>query len=288
MLRKKNIVLNGKKASGNEKLQENDCITLYISDDTYKMFAGDSQSDAEYVALKKLPLNNFEVVYEDDDIIAINKPVGMLSQKAKPENISANEYLIAYCIQKGYLSEEDFKSFRPAVSNRLDRNTCGLLLGGKTLKGLQMLAEALKQRTALKYYICIVKGRFEQNMHAKGYLNKDERTNKVTIKESQFADSVYIETAYEPIAVSERFSLVKVHLITGKTHQIRAHLSYLGYPIVGDPKYGDEQINAYIKDKYHIRSQFLCAKEMIFENGTKLEVPMPDFFVKVINEEKIS
>ena len=161
MLRKKNIVLNGKKAAGNEKLQENDCITLFISDDTYNMFAGESQTDSEYASLKKLSLKNFNVVYEDEDIIAINKPVGMLSQKANPEDISANEYLIAYCIQKGYLTEEDFKSFRPAVSNRLDRNTCGLLLGGKSLKGLQMLAEALKERTALKYYICIVKGQFD-------------------------------------------------------------------------------------------------------------------------------
>ena len=82
--------------------------------------------------------------------------------------------------------------------------------------------------------------------------------------------------------------MVKVHLITGKTHQIRAHLSYLGYPILGDPKYGDEKVNAYIKEKYRVKNQFLCAKEMIFDNGLKLEVPMPDFFAKVINEENIA
>ncbi len=287
MLRKKNIVLNGKKAAGNEKLQENDCITLYISDDTYNLFSGEQTSDSEYAFFKKLKLKEWEIVYENEDMIAINKPIGMLSQKAKPEDVSANEYLIAYCIQKGYLSESEFKTFRPSICNRLDRNTCGLLIGGKTLKGLQNMAEALKNRTAEKYYICIVKGCFDEPKHAKGYLYKDETSNKVIIKNHEFEGSTYIETAYEPIIAGKKFSLVKVHLITGKTHQIRAHLAHLGFPIIGDPKYGDENTNSYISKKYHIRYQFLCAKEMIFEDGLRIEVPMPDFFEKVINEEQI-
>lgn len=286
MLRKKNIVLNDKKATGNEKVAENDVVKLYISDDTYQMFSGNT-SNKEYLFFKDLSLKSWEVVYEDEDIIAVNKPVGMLSQKAKPEDISANEYLIAYCIQRGYLSEKEFATFRPAICNRLDRNTCGLLIGGKTLKGLQQMAEALKERSAKKYYICLVKGNLKEKQHCRAYLSKNEATNKVTIKEIEFADSHLIETAYEPLLSNGSLTLLRVHLITGKTHQIRAHLAFMGLPLIGDPKYGDTAINKYIADKYHIRHQFLCAKELHFENGLKLEVPMPDYFEEVMKKEHL-
>lgn len=287
MLRKKNIVLNGKKATGNEKVSEGDVVEIFISDSTYELFAGSKSENEEYAQLKKLNLDKLEIVYEDEDLIAINKPVGMLSQKSTPQDISANEYLIAYCIQKGYLTEEEFMHFRPSVSNRLDRNTCGLLIGGKSLKGLQMMAKALKERSAKKYYICIVKGTIDKEVYVKGYLKKDESSNKVEIKEEEFPESTPIETAYEPLATNGRFTLVKVYLITGKTHQIRAHLAFLGHPLLGDAKYGDKEVNDYIYKNYRIRSQFLCAKEMYLENGIVLRVPTPDFFQTVIDKEQI-
>ena len=109
-----------------------------------KKFSGVDETNSEYMKLKSIDSGRLQVVYEDDDVIIINKPSGMLSQKAVPEDISANEYILSYLIRKGSLSEEQFKTFKPSICNRLDRNTSGLLIAGKTLKGLQTMAEALK------------------------------------------------------------------------------------------------------------------------------------------------
>lgn len=184
MLRKKNITLNGKKADGTEKLNQGDDIKLFFSDETFEKFSGSGTPDSEFEALKVLSREftsgkrKLPVVYEDKDVIFINKPTGMLSQKAKPEDISANEYILAYLIAKGELTESSFRTFRPSICNRLDRNTSGLLAAGKTLKGLQEMAKALKERSVQKYYRCIVKGTVKEASYLKGYLQKDESSNQ--------------------------------------------------------------------------------------------------------------
>ena len=142
MLRKKNIVLNGKKADGSEKLKSGDSVKLFLSDETYLKFTVNSEVvQKEYEALRNLPVKDLQVVFEDDDILVINKPSGLLSQKANPNDISANEWILAYLIQTGKLSFEDFMTFRPSICNRLDRNTSGLLIAGKSHKGLQEMAK---------------------------------------------------------------------------------------------------------------------------------------------------
>ena len=175
MLRKKNITLNDRKADGTEKLNAGDLVKLFLSDETFEKFSGKDETNSGYMKLKSIDSGRLQVVYEDDDVIIINKPSGMLSQKAVPEDISANEYILSYLIRKGALSEEQFKTFKPSICNRLDRNTSGLLIAGKTLKGLQTMAEALKKRTVQKYYRCIVKGELREKTHLKGYLSKDEQ-----------------------------------------------------------------------------------------------------------------
>ena len=147
MLRKKNITWNGKKAAGSEKLAAGDCIRLYLADETFDKFSAyrpQSTAGADGTRL--------DVIYEDEDILLINKPCGMLSQKAKPSDVSANEYLIAYLLASGAVTEESLRTFHPSVCNRLDRNTSGILTAGKSLKGLQELSAALKERTVNKYY----------------------------------------------------------------------------------------------------------------------------------------
>ena len=289
MLRKKNIVLNDKKASGNEKLKEGDSVKLYFSDETLKKFEGESVTagKSRRVTGEKLP-----VIYEDEHIILLNKPVGVLSQKAGKTDVSVVEYLTDYLLERGQITEETLKTFRPAVCNRLDRNTSGLIVAGKSLPGLQKMAEIFKDRSVRKYYLCIVKGKIIASEHIDGYLTKNEKTNKVTVAAR---GEQRIETEYEPIAWNEKVTLLKVHLITGKTHQIRAHLSSIGHPLLGDPKYGDRQMNERYKKEYHLNAQLLHAYQITFPDlkepfgqiaGKSCTAPVPEKFWKLIKEIK--
>lgn len=269
MLRKKNIVLNGKKADGSEKLNEGDSVKLFLSDETFEKFSGDSSKmQSEFETLHALNTDVIDVVYEDEQILVINKPSGLLSQKAVPTDISANEYIIAYLIQKGDLTEEDFQTFRPSICNRLDRNTSGLLIAGKTLRGLQEMAEVLKDRSVRKYYRCIVKGNITEPSYQKGYLLKDEAKNKVTILENATKDAQLIETEYRPVTSYNGYTELEVHLITGRSHQIRAHLASLGHPIIGDTKYGNMEVNRYFREKCKTQFQLLHAYRINFPDGT--------------------
>lgn len=148
MLRKKNIKLNGKKAQGNEKLTKGDQVEVFLSDDTWQKFAGapgaEKQLPADLARAMESSIR-LSVIYEDPDILILNKPSGMLSQKAAPSDLSLNEYMIAYLLKKGDLKLAELATFRPSVCNRLDRNTSGLVTAGKSLAGLQQLSEILRQ-----------------------------------------------------------------------------------------------------------------------------------------------
>lgn len=289
MLRKKNIVLNGKKADGTEKLSVGDEVKLFLSDETFEKFSGSGQTSGEFEALRQLTLTSrdmLKVVYEDADVIVINKPSGMLSQKAAPSDISANEYILSYLIARDELTEETLKTFRPSICNRLDRNTSGLLVAGKTLNGLQEMSRALKERSVQKYYRCIVKGEVREDSYIKGFLVKDEQKNQVTIyktldeKVMSLSEEkpLPIETEYHPIKVKNGYSELEVHLITGRSHQIRAHLASIGHPIVGDTKYGEKSVNDRFSRSLHIHSQMLHSYRMEFPDGREIIAPCPAEF----------
>lgn len=263
MLRKKNITLNGGKCDGSEKLTEGDEIKLFLSDETIDKF-----SEIKWQEVKKV---NLSVIYEDDHIILINKPSGMLSQKAEEKDESLVEYLIDYLISGGKLTMEELKSFRPSICNRLDRNTSGIVIGGKSLLGLQIMSEIIKKRSLGKYYLCVVKGKIESPKKINGYLFKDEKNNRVTVLKEEKKDALPIETEYRPIRSSDRFTLLEVKLITGRSHQIRAHLASIGHPIVGDYKYGDEEINKEMQREHHIKSQMLHSCRLVMPE----ELPEP-------------
>ena len=251
-LRNKNIVLNNKKSKGNELLCENDIVKIFMADDTIAKFMGNSDTTNEVCIKDKLV-----VVYEDEHILLADKPVGVLSQKAKPNDESMNDYIVSHWKKAG---KKDDSTFKPAFCNRLDRNTSGLMVGGMSLKGLQKMSEIIKDRSLNKYYLAIVKGRIEKKECLNGFLYKDEKTNQVKVSSEPFKDAVEIHTEYEPLAVKDDISLVLVKLITGKTHQIRAHLAYIGHPIIGDIKYGNVKLN----DKYKVRQQLLHSYKVVF------------------------
>lgn len=268
MLRKKNITLNDKKASGNEKLNSGDIIKIFLSDETFAKFSSLPNTKKEYDFMTQKVKNmslKLKVIYEDDNFILMNKPYGVLSQKAEANDISINEMMLAYLYNKGCITNETLKTFKPSICNRLDRNTSGLIIGGKSLKALQYSSEFLKDRSAEKYYLAFVHGNIFRSALIKGYLTKDRETNKVKITNNPVnPEDNPIETFYMPIALYENMTLLKIKLITGKPHQIRAHLASINHPIIGDSKYGNASVNKYFYDIYGIRHQLLHSYEFIF------------------------
>ena len=275
MLRKKNIVLNDKKCDGSEKVNANDEIKLFLSDETIAKFSKPLE------VIKSVPL---DIVYENEDVIFINKAAGVLSQKADAKDVSMNEYLISYLLNNGSVTEDDLKTFHPAVCNRLDRNTSGIILAGKTMTGLQELSKRLKDRSIEKYYLCLVTGKVNSSALIKGYLHKDEKSNKVIISSDEGVATSYIETAYTPLSSNDAVTLLEVELITGRTHQIRSHLASIGHAIVGDTKYGNKNINKQFKDKYGLKHQLLHAWRICFGKieGDKLEGLASKIFVATL------
>jgi 23S rRNA pseudouridine955/2504/2580 synthase len=300
MLRKKNITLNGKKADGSEKIEQGDIICIFFSDETYDKFAAVESSEGEAGTKKaleeysQLPFAKLDVLYEDDDILLVSKPSGMLSQKADKKDVSLVEYITTYLLKNGSLRVEDLHTFHPGICNRLDRNTSGIVVAGKSIRGLQEMTAAFKERSLHKYYICLVTGCLKERQLIKGYLKKDEMTNKVTIypQDSDRTmvpdDALYIETEYMPVCYNDRLTLLKVRLVTGRSHQIRAHLASCGHPLIGDSKYGIDSVNRYYRAQYGVESQMLHSYELdIPDRQLHIHTSMPSEFKKVIKGENI-
>lgn len=299
MLRKKNITLNHKKADGSEKVQTGDKIQIFLSDETYEKFAGRSEERRSVY-----PVTDLDIIYEDEHILLVNKPAGMLSQKAKSSDVSLNEYVLGYLERSGQWNENSASgsgdvvrvnyTFRPSVCNRLDRNTSGIVICGKTVAGLRQMSELLRDRGMHKYYRCLVAGRLTEGRNIKGYLWKDPKTNKAEIlSDGQKGDP--IETEYRPIRNYADSTLLEVRLVTGRTHQIRAHLASQGCPVIGDYKYGLRPVNEAYRKRYGLHSQLLhaCRLELPalkppFEalSGKIFEAELPPLMQKIIKEKE--
>lgn len=256
MLRKKNIKLNGKKASPEEILKKGDIIALFFKDETIENFRRE---------IKPLPVcANVNIIYEDSDIIVAEKPKGLLTQASKKGDDCLNSRLLSYMQLKGELTE----TFTPSVCNRLDRNTRGLVTFGKTLKGSRELSLGFKEGFIKKYYLTLVSGIIENEADIIAYHKKSGLRSEILFDFQP--DTVKTMTHIEPVKHNNSFTLLNIRLDTGKTHQIRAVLSAMGLPVVGDRKYGDKSINEYFKKEYGLENQFLlCYKVEIDPDGKK-------------------
>ncbi len=285
MLRKKNITLNGRKAEGTEKLKNGDIIRIFFSDETFVKFRGEEKESSIELDDTISSLGDLPVIYEDDHIILVNKPVGVLSQKAEQGDFSLNEWLIGYLLQHNKITKDSLETYRPSICNRLDRNTSGLVICAKTLLGARVMNSLIKERRVDKFYRTIVAGRLDKPVSLKGYLYKDEKKNKVQIVDTDplNPDFSYIETGYFPISYNKDkdLTLLEVKLVTGKPHQIRAHLSSISHPIIGDVKYGGPRLKG-------LKYQLLHCYRLVFPNDLKGELsylsgkefiaPLPEIF----------
>ena len=290
MLRKKNITLNGRRAAGNERLAPGDQVRLFLAEDTVRKFQSGKKVPAAHMEL--------DIVYEDQDIVILNKPAGVLSQPDASGAPSMTDYLVSWLAEKGEADEASLKTFRPAVCNRLDRNTSGLLLAGRSLAGLRGLSKALREGNIHKEYLCLALGRVPSRGEVKGFLFKDEKKNKVRLSAEPAAGSSFVHTIYEPLACmgksGHEATLLKVLLLTGKTHQIRASLAKAGYPLAGDVKYGGAPANRYYREQYGLTCQLLHAWRITFGSmdpslsrleGLTVRAPLPSLLRRIAESE---
>ena len=259
-LRGNGFRLNGQRIrDGAVILQEGDTLTVYISEEQAAAFSGSEiKKNPDLSLLDQLP----PIVYEDDHLIIFNKPAGMLSQKDSPDAISLTEIGRAYLYANGL---EQTLGFQPGVVSRLDRNTSGLVIMGKDLASQQALSEMIRDGSLEKYYYAIVHGvpsweTWTDLIHA---FEKDSVQNVLNISDVQGDEKDLARCKVHTLKSDHQneLSLVEIQLITGKSHQIRAQLSFEGFPIVGDPKYGIQGDP--------VIGQLLLAHELVFRKQTE-------------------
>ena len=257
-IRTKKIKVNRKRCEQKQILEEGDEIQLFIRDEFF-----DSPEKDEGALSRITP--KLEIVYEDENIILVNKRPGVLVHE--DDSASDNTLIMhikAYLYQKGEYDPDEEQSFAPALCNRIDRNTGGIVIAAKNAEALRVMNEKIKHDEIRKFYLCAVHGRPQRMAETlTGYLKKNSATNLVTISDTPREGYKNIITKYKVIASGKSSSLIEVELVTGRTHQIRAHMAHIGHPLLGDGKYGvnrDDKTKGY---KY----QALYSYRLIFDFG---------------------
>lgn len=279
MLRKKRIKLNGQKSEPSTAITAGDVVQIYFSEETITNFRSSSTK-------KKLDKNStvLDIIYENNDLLVLNKPAEVLTQPDKSEEISLIDYAVDYLIKKGDYDPRTNLTFTPACANRLDKNTTGIILVPKNFKSLQDVNKAIREDQTEKIYYTLVCGKPKETGEIVGYLKKDPDKNTVTFSEQQTSPTDKKSVLnYETLESHGDFSLLKIILKTGRSHQIRVQLAAVGFPILGDPKYGNRQINSRLYEESGLRSQLLhSAQFTLIDIDKTFTAPISPIFEKML------
>lgn len=259
-IRTKRIKLNKKRCDINTKLNIGDRLEIWLSDD---LFNNNEESEFLYAPTK------IKIVYEDENIIIVNKPSGLVVHEDDEHTVDTLiNRILHYLYNKGEYNPKEENSFVPSLCNRIDRNTSGMVIAAKNANSLRLINMFIKNRLIQKQYLCLVEGAPQLKSDTLiAYLQKDAKNNKVSISDIKTQFNKTIVTKYEVLKKNKDCSLLRITLITGRTHQIRAHMAYIGHPLLGDAKYGNNKLGK----KMGIKTQALCAYKLSFNLEDKGE-----------------
>ncbi|WP_032120818.1 RluA family pseudouridine synthase [Clostridium amazonitimonense] len=255
VIRKGDVKVNGVKSKEKYSLSQGDIVTI------------DNIESKKEKGLKFQKVKaNFKVTYEDENMLLLEKWPGVLVHSDKKGGEpTLTDYVLSYLYDKGDYNPEKEITFTPASCNRLDRNTSGIVIFGKNFDSLKALNEMIRERKIKKYYSALVKGRIKDGVY-EAYISKDGEENRSKVFNERKPDTKKIAMEVKTIQSNGAFSFIEIDLLTGRSHQLRAHLSFLGNPIIGDVKYGDKKLNSFFNNKFGLDYQFLYAYKVIFKD----------------------
>ncbi len=286
LFRQKDVKVNGKHAKIDYMLQDGDTIDIYLKPDLLAKFKKDYQIRPVKAKL--------DILYEDENVMAVNKPSGLLVHSDEKENtMTLANMFVEYLIETGEFSPDSSYGFVPGPAHRLDRNTSGVVILGKNLMAMQELLRLFRERDQIdKRYLALVKGRIQNSGRIDIPLKKDSEKGMVEKASLKEGGKTAI-TEFSREKEYSNYSLVKVALLTGRTHQIRAHFALIGHPVVGDGKYGDFAVNREFNDIYGLKYQFLHAYSFSFLNptgplsylsGKAFVAPLPEKLERILKQ----
>ncbi|WMJ80891.1 RluA family pseudouridine synthase [Clostridium sp. MB40-C1] len=285
-IRKGDIRVNGKKIKQNYFLDEGDIVEV-------KYINSNAEARGEKLNFQQVDYSGMKITYEDENMVIVEKWPGVLVHSDKRiGEPTLTDYVLTYLYQKDDYDPGKEITFTPAPCNRLDRNTSGLVIFGKNYQSLKMLNEMIRERHINKYYYALVKGKIKDGYY-EAYISKDVQNNISKVYDNEQPDAKKIAMEVKVIDTVGSYSFLELDLITGRSHQLRAHLAHLGNYIIGDDKYGNKKLNSFFNNKYGLNYQFLYAYKLIFkdcpeelaylENKTIVET-MPPIFKRIKND----